>query len=641
MAMDMTTALTIKANVVGQSQITGLQTGLGKVTKQTNKAAGAMGRFKTAAGGALGAMRGLLPVIGAAGVAAFAKRNLDAADAMSKLSQRTGVAAPMLDKFRKVAELSDTSLQSLEKAFPALARGIDDAVIKGTGPAAEAFARLGVTLTDANGKVRETDQVMLDLADKFKAMPDGTEKAALASQIFGQRLGSELIPMLNSGGDAVRNMGTALTQDFADKAAAFNDRLEDMQEKLGNLAIKLTEALLPVIESLLPAIEGLINKFVGLPEPVQAAILAIGGIAAVALVFAPLITAITAIGPLLAGIGPAIGTLIGVLGGLAPVIAGIFTGPVGWAALLVGAGVALFTFRDQITEFLGGLIEPFVVAFAELGEVIKQPFTDAMEFITTTFVEPLQEKFTVFTEATVEAFAAISGSVQTAFEEAAGFVFDTFIDPVADAFKSLASKIGDAFNSVVGAIQGVMNKVVGAVKGGMEQAFGIVKNIVGGIMDAVSRAIQAIASIGSGGGGGGGGGNNGGPSGENMVTAAKGAYWSGGFTPFAKGGVVTGPTLGLVGEAGPEYIVPARKAVGFASNILSGVRGPGAIPRFAEGGFVAPSNANVNIQTGPVTQMNGQDFVTKSDMTSAVRSGVQQTLDLLRRDGTLRAGLAL
>ena len=148
----------------------------------------------------------------------------------------------MLDKFRKVAELSDTSLQSLEKAFPALARGIDDAVIKGTGPAAEAFARLGVTLTDANGKVRETDQVMLDLADKFKAMPDGTEKAALASQIFGQRLGSELIPMLNSGGDAVRNMGTALTQDFADKAAAFNDRLEDMQEKLGNLAIKLTEA---------------------------------------------------------------------------------------------------------------------------------------------------------------------------------------------------------------------------------------------------------------------------------------------------------------------------------------------------------------------------------------------------------------
>jgi hypothetical protein len=30
-------------------------------------------------------------------------------------------------------------------------------------------------------------------------------------------------------------------------------------------------------------------------------------------------------------------------------------------------------------------------------------------------------------------------------------------------------------------------------------------------------------------------------------------------TPFAKGGIVTGPTLGLVGEAGPEAIIPLSK----------------------------------------------------------------------------------
>ena len=82
------------------------------------------------------------------------------------------------------------------------------------------------------------------------------------------------------------------------------------------------------------------------------------------------------------------------------------------------------------------------------------------------------------------------------------------------------------------------------------------------------------------------------------------------------------------------------KARGFANNILSGVRGPGAIPRFAEGGFVSPS-ANVNIQTGPVTQMNGQNFVTTQDMSKAVKAGVQQTLDILRRDGNVRSQLGL
>ena len=105
--------------------------------------------------------------------------------------------------------------------------------------------------------------------------------------------------------------------------------------------------------------------------------------------------------------------------------------------------------------------------------------------------------------------------------------------------------------------------------------------------------------------------------------------------------MVTGPTLGLVGEAGPEYIVPAGKAQAFAQNILAGVRGPAAIPKFAEGGFVAPSSASVSIQTGPVTQMNGQDFVTTADLGAAVEAGVLQTLDILNRDQSIRGSLGM
>lgn len=137
--------------------------------------------------------------------------------------------------------------------------------------------------------------------------------------------------------------------------------------------------------------------------------------------------------------------------------------------------------------------------------------------------------------------------------------------------------------------------------------------------------------------GGGGGGGGGGPEG-----AAKGAYWKGGFEAFAKGGMVTGPTLGLIGEGGePEYIIPQSKAAGFAMNYLTGKRGAGAIPGFADGGYVAPASANVSIQTGPVTQMNGTNYVTTQDMSRAVQTGVQQTLDLIRRDGYVRAQLGL
>ena len=110
----------------------------------------------------------------------------------------------------------------------------------------------------------------------------------------------------------------------------------------------------------------------------------------------------------------------------------------------------------------------------------------------------------------------------------------------------------------------------------------------------------------------------------------------------ATGGMVSTPTTILAGDAGGEYLVPANKAAAFSRNYLGGVRGAAAIPggqRFAEGGFTG--NANVNITTGPVTQMDGQNFVTTGDMTRAVQQGVSQTLELLSGDMQLRRQLGM
>jgi Phage-related minor tail protein. len=525
MAMDMTTALTIKANVVGQSQIGGLEKGLGRVTGQTNKATTAMGRLRGAASGALGAMRSFLPVLGVAGIAAFAKSNLDAADSMSKLSQRTGIAAPTLDKFRKVAELSDTSIQSLERAFPALTKNMDMAAQKGKGPAFEAFQRLGVAVKDSSGNLRDADAVMLDIADRFQGMADGSEKAALASAVFGTRIGSELIPLLNSGGDAVRNMGTALTQEFADKAAAFNDRLEEMQEKFGDLGLRLTEALLPALESLVGILEGAMNAFSGLPGPIQSIVAGVTALGIAMGVLAPVIGVVNAafgalaalkIGATIAGFAPVIAGVGSALSGLLPIIAGVFTGPVGWAALLVGAGAAIFAFRDQIGEFLNGILQPFRDTFRAIGEAIKAPFQAVVEFI-----------------------------------------------------------------------KGIINNVIGFVEGAVNNAINAINNLIRGVNRLSSKlGIPAIPTIGN-------------------ISIPR----------FAKGGMVNGAQLAMVGEAGPEYIVPAGKAQGFAQNILAGVRGPAAIPAYAEGGYVGP----VNITTGPVMQQGGTNYVTMAQFEAGVR----------------------
>jgi hypothetical protein len=89
------------------------------------------------------------------------------------------------------------------------------------------------------------------------------------------------------------------------------------------------------------------------------------------------------------------------------------------------------------------------------------------------------------------------------------------------------------------------------------------------------------------------------------------------FQPFAKGGMVTKPTLGLIGEGGEnEFIIPQSKAAGFAANYLSGARGASAIPS-GGGGDTMPT---INIQTGPVMQQGGQNYVSMPDMERALET---------------------
>ena len=648
MALDMTTALTIRAKVDGLQSISGLQKGLGGVTKQSNAAAGAMGKLRGAASGAMGALRGFLPVLGVGAMAKFAKDNIDAADAMSKMSQRTGVAAPMLDKFRKVAELSDTSIEGLGKGFKTLASNMYDAQAKGTGPAADAFNKLGIAITDSNGKLRSSDQVMLDIADRFKAMKDGPEKAALAADLFGAKIGDELIPLLNSGGDAVRDMNTAMTQEFADDAAAFNDRLETMQEKLGHVGLRLTKALLPALEKLIGIMEGIGNVFSTLPQPLQDVALVFTAIAipvaALAVPFGALLPLFTALGTALASIGPilagipaliagwagAIGPLVAGLGTLAKILIGVFSGPVGWVALAVAAGVAIYAFRDQIGDVfnaIGGMLQAGAAGFKSMFiDPVVAGFTAVVEFVNTSFVLPLQTAINGLVQNISNTFQSITGAITTAFESVVEFVNTNVVQPISDAFSGLVQGLSDTFRSVTEAITAPFESAFQTVRG-------IVNNILNGIGNAIRGVVQAINKM---------------IAGANKI-ASKLKLPQIPLLPqpnipqFAEGGVVSGPTLAMVGEGGePEYIVPQSKASGFAANWMAGQRGAAAIPRFAEGGMVVPGNAQVSIQTGPVTQMNGQNYVTTQDLSRAVQAGVQQTLNMMRNDrGTRRAvGLA-
>lgn len=170
--------------------------------------ASAQANFKRLEAGAvrlgtvLGALGGAL-VLGQA--ARFTKDTLAMAQAIGDTAEKAGLTAEQLQVLRFAADQNGSSAQALDKAMIRLnvsigeagrvALGLEDRV----SLAGEALTALGVDVLDAGGKMRTSADLFPQLIDALAAVESPAERAALAAQIFGKRIGPELAVLINQG----------------------------------------------------------------------------------------------------------------------------------------------------------------------------------------------------------------------------------------------------------------------------------------------------------------------------------------------------------------------------------------------------------------------------------------------------------
>jgi len=214
-----------------------------------------LGDLGNAARSLNGLLGGLGVAVSAAGLASMVKSSLDSADSLSKLSQRVGITVESLSTLIPAADLSGVSAEKFEGGLRKLATRMLEAAT-GSDEAARSFAAIGVAVRNQDGTLRATDQVLLDLADRFKAMPDGAEKTALAVELFGKS-GADLIPFLNQGGEGVgaltaelQELGVQIGGDTAAQAEVFNDSLAKVRLAISSIGNRIIEAFLPAMNDL-------------------------------------------------------------------------------------------------------------------------------------------------------------------------------------------------------------------------------------------------------------------------------------------------------------------------------------------------------------------------------------------------------
>lgn len=338
-----------------------------------------------------------------------------------------------------------------------------------------------------------------------------------------------------------------------------------------DLQTSIGTKLLPVFTPFLQSLTGLINAFSALPQPLQNVVVGIGGLVAVlALVAAPLGFLISGIGSLMTALAAAkIGGLIA-----------------GWAA----------------------------VAAPAIG-AISAAFTGLLTFLTGTFVPALLAIFSGPAGWTVLAVAAVV-AMAIAFRKPLGdFVkwLWNWGEPIRNFWKNLwdgtVKLAGNAVQAIKSVFISIGAVIKGALNGVLRGIFNAVNGAINNINSLIGRANALSAKVK-------------GPQLPTLPTLS--------VPQFAKGGVVSGPTLAMVGEGGePEYIIPASKMARASMNFLNGARGGAVIPAYANGDFVGGS-AQINVTTGPVMQQNGQQYVTLADLEKAMRKTADGIYSSLR-----------
>jgi hypothetical protein len=226
----------------------GLGNTFGSVTKGFQGMAGGASEAAVAIGGVVAAVAALGVVGG--GIAAFAA---NAANEFFEMSEKTGVSVETLTRFSYAASLSGISSESLAKGLEKMNKSAFAAAVAPEG-AKNAYTRLGVSVTDVHGKLRSTQDILLDVADKFSHMEKGVARGALAQQLFG-KAGADMLPFLVRGkagikdlSDEADKLGVTLDEKTAAGSHAFEETLKRMQGALKGASNAVLIELLPAIQ---------------------------------------------------------------------------------------------------------------------------------------------------------------------------------------------------------------------------------------------------------------------------------------------------------------------------------------------------------------------------------------------------------
>jgi hypothetical protein len=174
-------------------------------------------------------------------------------------AQAMGVATDELQELQHAALLGGLESEELSQGLTILTRTMR-AAGAGSEEAGKAFAKVGVKVSGADGKLRSAADVVGDVAERLSQLPDGAEKTALALQLFG-RGGARMVPFLNLGSDGIarmrqeaRELGLVMDKEAIRASAELDDNMDRLWATLKGFVRGIVGDVIPYLADVAKAV---------------------------------------------------------------------------------------------------------------------------------------------------------------------------------------------------------------------------------------------------------------------------------------------------------------------------------------------------------------------------------------------------
>lgn len=463
---------------------------------------GTVGKWGMAIGGAA--------VAGGAALLGIANKASETTDRIDKLSNKIGISKQGFQEWDYVLGQNGMDVEKLQVGVKTLTSQMD-AANSGNKGAIESFNKLGLTWKDGSGKLKNQEEMMNESIMALAKMENGTEKARMATDLFG-KAGMEMMPMLNNGAEGItqlkdraHELGLVMSDESVSAGVLLGDTMDDVKDSFQAVATKIGVNVMPIVQKFLDFI---LDKMPLIQNVFGVVFSAIGNF--VSFVGNSLTDAVSSINNKFGWIinkvvemkeaftnsmdefddyGEAFKSMIEVV-----------MGPVGDLPIFEEVGKIISAIREIISRVKGGegIGEAFKAAFEWRDSTVGNALLDLMGFCTTIFesiksvIETVIQNLGPVFEGLKNLFSITISAIATAWE--------SWGKPIWGFFAEAVQKVAEVFNyvwpMVVNVFSGVcdtLNNLWVSVLKPIFEAIGVIVQYV--LLPIFSSAFNDIANI--------------------------------------------------------------------------------------------------------------------------------------------------